>query len=76
VITSYVIPDGSALTANGNVFTTAVYQVASVASAALGYVTLPVSSGRQVDYKLSVVPNISGGLYVDVHSYTVPNGDA
>lgn len=75
-INSYIKPDGSALAGNANIFTTAVFQVASISSTALGYLTVPVSSSQQVDYKLSATPNVSGGLYVDVHSYTIPNGDA
>lgn len=75
-INAFVRPNGSVLVGNANIITTAVYQVATIASTALGYVATPVSSGQQIDYKLSGAPSVSGGLYLDVHSYTVPNGDS
>lgn len=45
-----------------------VFEVVNVCDVAL-------SASQQLDYKLSAVP-ASGGLYLDVFGYAVPNGDA
>lgn len=36
---------------------------------------IPMNSSQQIDYKFDVAPS-SGGAYIDVLGYTVPNGDA
>jgi hypothetical protein len=51
-------------------------QVASVQHLNSNSVTTPVGTSQQIDYKISTVPSSSGGVSIDVLSFTVPNGDA
>jgi hypothetical protein len=48
--------------------------VAGGSATVAGQFTLPNSANTQIDYKLSAAPT-SGGAFVDIVGYTIPNGD-
>lgn len=35
---------------------------------------LPLGTSTQIDYAIDTVPNVSGGAYIDVYGYAMPNG--
>jgi hypothetical protein len=50
-------------------------QVAGVLAAGTFRDRIPVSTAQQIDYRLNAVASISGGGYIAILGYTVPNGD-
>lgn len=50
-------------------------QVASTNCNAVNSMDFPVNTSGQFDYKIDFVPSVSGGAYIDVLGYVIPNGD-
>lgn len=67
---------GGLTSSNSQLAGSVISQVSGQAMQQVTYLTMPVVASQQIDYKLSAVPNNGGGLYLDVHSYTVANGDS
>lgn len=54
----------------------AICQVSGVQVISLNSAQVVVGTSQQIDYKISAAPATSGGVYIDVLGFTVPNGDA
>lgn len=70
----WVRPSGSS-SSTGLLVTRSNVQVAGGAAHGVSWFDYPVTS-QLIEYKMNVAPNISGGAFIDVMGYTVPNGDA
>lgn len=55
-------------------YASAVSQVAGINVQSDNSVLHPLGTSQQIDYKIDNVPSTSGGAYIDVLGYTMPNG--
>lgn len=73
--TANLIPSGSAL-AVANVICAGVSQVAGTSIEHHNIIEMPVGTSSQIAYRINTVPATSGGVFLDIIGYAVPNGDA
>jgi hypothetical protein len=69
----YVRPDGSYYENNGRRIAGCQVGAANQSAAGDGFIALP-NITQSIAYRINAVPATSGGLYLSIDGYTVPNG--
>jgi hypothetical protein len=72
----YLRPTGSARTIGTMVALLYTLVAAARQSSDSKHIVLPLGTSQQIDYRMNGAPSTSGGAYIAVYGFTMPNGDA